>query len=110
MRLLAFICGHKALIIQSANNAKNANVFYNITTGLQEPDQQINLIRLHKNNKIMFDLRSFAFISGHKLLYSLRSALFIYGILAASGCATLDGPPNPDDPLESYNRAMFSFN
>lgn len=58
----------------------------------------------------MFDLRSFAFISGHRLLYLLRSALFIYGILAGSGCATLDGPPNPDDPLESYNRAMFSFN
>ena len=58
----------------------------------------------------MFDLRSFAFISGHRLSYLLRSALFIYGILAGSGCATLDGPPNPDDPLESYNRAMFSFN
>jgi len=58
----------------------------------------------------MFDLRSFAFISGHKLLYSLRSVLIIYGILAGSGCATLDGPPNPEDPLESYNRAMFSFN
>jgi phospholipid-binding lipoprotein MlaA len=58
----------------------------------------------------MFDLRSFAFISGHKLFYSLRSALIIYGILASSGCATLDGPPNPDDPLERYNRGMFAFN
>ena len=31
-------------------------------------------------------------------------------VLFAHGCATLDGPPNPDDPLERYNRAMFSFN
>ena len=30
--------------------------------------------------------------------------------LLASGCATLDGPPNPDDPLESFNRSMFAFN
>lgn len=28
----------------------------------------------------------------------------------ASGCATLDGPPNPDDPLESFNRSMYAFN
>lgn len=27
-----------------------------------------------------------------------------------SGCTTLDGPPNPDDPLESFNRSMFAFN
>ena len=25
-------------------------------------------------------------------------------------CAKLDGPPNTDDPIESYNRAMFAFN
>jgi phospholipid-binding lipoprotein MlaA len=33
-----------------------------------------------------------------------------FTLLISSGCATLDGPPNPDDPLERYNRAMFSFN
>lgn len=27
-----------------------------------------------------------------------------------TGCATLDGPENPDDPLERYNRAMYEFN
>lgn len=27
-----------------------------------------------------------------------------------SGCAAVHGPPNENDPLESYNRAMFSFN
>ncbi|MDJ0831872.1 MAG: VacJ family lipoprotein [Gammaproteobacteria bacterium] len=26
------------------------------------------------------------------------------------GCATLEGPPDPDDPFESYNRAMYKFN
>jgi phospholipid-binding lipoprotein MlaA len=30
--------------------------------------------------------------------------------LLSSGCATIDGPPNPDDPYESYNRSMFAFN
>ena len=30
------------------------------------------------------------------------------GALLASGCASR--PANPDDPLEGYNRAMFSFN
>ncbi len=27
-----------------------------------------------------------------------------------SGCATLEGPPDPDDPFERYNRAMYQFN
>lgn len=27
-----------------------------------------------------------------------------------TGCATLDGPPNPDDPFERFNRSMFEFN
>ncbi len=30
--------------------------------------------------------------------------------LLSAGCATLDGPPNPDDPYESFNRSMFAFN
>jgi phospholipid-binding lipoprotein MlaA len=30
--------------------------------------------------------------------------------LLSSGCTTLDGPPNPDDPYESFNRSMFAFN
>ncbi len=30
--------------------------------------------------------------------------------LLFSGCATIEGPPNPDDPYESYNRSMFAFN
>ena len=62
----------------------------------------------------MFDLRSFAWgrvtVSGHKVFNIFPSLLIICSIALASGCATLDGPPNPDDPLESYNRAMFSFN
>jgi len=27
-----------------------------------------------------------------------------------TGCATLPGPADPDDPFERYNRAMYSFN
>lgn len=58
----------------------------------------------------MFDLRSLAFISGRSISNKLR-ALFMTGcIVLAGGCATLEGPPNPDDPLERYNRAMFAFN
>jgi len=38
-----------------------------------------------------------------------RTFLFII-LLVSSGCATLDGPPNPDDPFESFNRSMFAFN
>lgn len=26
------------------------------------------------------------------------------------GCTTLEGPANPDDPFEGFNRSMFSFN
>ena len=26
------------------------------------------------------------------------------------GCTTLDGPKNPDDPFESFNRSMYAFN
>ena len=58
----------------------------------------------------MFDLRSFACICGNKVLNVFPPLLIICSIVLGSGCATLDGPPNPDDPLERYNRAMFSFN
>ncbi|UCB55124.1 MAG: VacJ family lipoprotein [Thiotrichales bacterium] len=58
----------------------------------------------------MFDLRSFAFIGGLTVLRFFRSFVITFSVVIASGCATLDGPPNPDDPLERYNRAMFSFN
>ncbi len=36
--------------------------------------------------------------------------LILLGILLSTGCTTLNGPANPDDPLESYNRSMFKFN
>ncbi len=41
-------------------------------------------------------------------LFQILALLFTF--LLSSGCATLDGPPNPDDPFESYNRSMFAFN
>ena len=31
-------------------------------------------------------------------------------LLLLAGCSSVKGPPNEHDPLESYNRAMFSFN
>ena len=40
---------------------------------------------------------------------SYYCVLFIT-LLSSSGCTTLDGPPNPDDPYESFNRTMFAFN
>lgn len=40
----------------------------------------------------------------------LRYCLLCLSLLLSSGCATIEGPPNPDDPLESFNRSMFAFN
>ncbi len=42
------------------------------------------------------------------LVGRLAAALSLAATLALGGCAGT--PPNPDDPLEGYNRAMFSFN
>ena len=37
------------------------------------------------------------------------STLMVAALAGLSGCATT-GQPHPSDPLESFNRAMFSFN
>ncbi len=39
------------------------------------------------------------------LIFTLAISLAL-----STGCATLDGPENPDDPLERYNRSMYAFN
>lgn len=39
---------------------------------------------------------------------SFRAAMLACCVALASGCAST--PPNPNDPLEGYNRAMFAFN
>jgi phospholipid-binding lipoprotein MlaA len=36
--------------------------------------------------------------------------LLLAGFLLSSGCATVEGPTDPSDPWESYNRSMYSFN
>ena len=45
-----------------------------------------------------------------KIIHILRYSLLSITILFSSGCATIDGPANPDDPFESFNRSMFAFN
>jgi len=40
----------------------------------------------------------------------LKIFLLFIVFLLSSGCATIEGPPNPDDPLEGFNRSMFEFN
>jgi len=45
-----------------------------------------------------------------KILSTLRAPVILFGIFFSTGCATLNGPPNPDDPLERYNRSMFAVN
>ena len=40
----------------------------------------------------------------------IQYCLLLITFTLSSGCATLDGPPNPDDPFESFNRSMFAFN
>jgi phospholipid-binding lipoprotein MlaA len=42
------------------------------------------------------------------ILTSCRVALVVLGSILASGCATTPGTPN--DPLEDFNRSVFSFN
>lgn len=58
----------------------------------------------------MFFSRLFAFIRGRINVRQPATVLLVCSISLAGGCATLDGPPNPDDPLERYNRAIFEFN
>jgi len=43
-----------------------------------------------------------------KIIY-LKYLLFIFSIIT-SGCASVSGPADPRDPLESYNRAAYEFN
>ena len=40
----------------------------------------------------------------------LAHCCLILTLATTTGCATLDGPENPDDPLERYNRSMYAFN
>ncbi|THF61718.1 MlaA family lipoprotein [Pseudothauera rhizosphaerae] len=43
-----------------------------------------------------------------RLLPILRAGALACGVAVLSGCAST--PRNPDDPLEGFNRAMFTFN
>ncbi|WP_455202075.1 MlaA family lipoprotein, partial [Kaarinaea lacus] len=43
-------------------------------------------------------------------LLEYRLTLTLVVTLFASGCATLDGPTEPHDPFESYNRVIYNFN
>ncbi len=38
------------------------------------------------------------------------AALMLCGVLLFTGCASVPGEPDPRDPWEGYNRAMFKFN
>ena len=40
----------------------------------------------------------------------IRYCILLITVLFSSGCATVEGPANPDDPFESFNRSMFAFN
>jgi phospholipid-binding lipoprotein MlaA len=40
----------------------------------------------------------------------IQYCLLLITFIFSSGCTTLEGPPNPDDPFESFNRSMFAFN
>ncbi len=40
----------------------------------------------------------------------LRLPLLLLCLTLFSGCATVEGPKDPRDPFEGYNRAMYSFN
>ncbi|VAW68015.1 Outer-membrane-phospholipid-binding lipoprotein MlaA [hydrothermal vent metagenome] len=36
--------------------------------------------------------------------------ILLFIVLFTSGCATVNGPADPNDPLESYNRSVYNFN
>ncbi len=40
----------------------------------------------------------------------IKSILIITLLGFNIGCTTLDGPKNPDDPFESFNRSIYAFN
>ena len=40
----------------------------------------------------------------------LKKLILIFSLILLSACASVPGGPTKGDPLESYNRAMFSFN
>ena len=41
---------------------------------------------------------------------TIKSLLIIFILGFNIGCTTLDGPANPDDPFEGFNRSMYAFN
>jgi phospholipid-binding lipoprotein MlaA len=41
---------------------------------------------------------------------AVARAAGVLAIAALAGCATVNGPPNPKDPWEGFNRSMFAFN
>lgn len=46
----------------------------------------------------------------NKKVVPMRLLLALAALLLASGCVSVPGPPNPRDPWEGYNRAMYKFN
>lgn len=40
----------------------------------------------------------------------IKLAIIILFIGFSTGCTTLEGPANPDDPFESFNRSAYRFN
>ncbi len=36
--------------------------------------------------------------------------ILFFAFLLSTGCTTIEGPANPDDPFEPFNRSMFEFN
>lgn len=43
-----------------------------------------------------------------KFIHFTTPLLLIFSLL--SGCATVEGPTDPNDPFESYNRSIYDFN
>lgn len=43
-------------------------------------------------------------------MLKLLKLLLLLGTAILTGCATVSGPADPRDPLESYNRAAYAFN
>ncbi len=46
----------------------------------------------------------------HPLMSLLRLLPLLFAVTLLGGCATANGPKNPDDPWEGFNREVYKFN
>lgn len=67
------------------------------------------IIKRHEFTIFKYQMKSGIFKAGQHLISSAR-LLLIFNTFILTGCASINGPTEPHDPYERYNRAMYQFN